>query len=80
MTCLERILASKSVQALLDICIGPELDSPRKDRTEQEATATASVDDRFQGYTPRECLRTESSIEKPSTGNLQALKASNKQR
>jgi hypothetical protein len=33
MTCLERILTSKSVQALLDICIGPELDS--RGKTEQ---------------------------------------------
>jgi hypothetical protein len=36
MTCLERILASKSVQALLDLCIGPELDARGKDRTEQK--------------------------------------------
>jgi len=50
MSCLERILASKCAQALLDMCIGPELDSARKGRTEQRASATASVDDRFQGY------------------------------
>jgi hypothetical protein len=36
MTCLERILASKSVRALLDLCIGPELGSQGKDRTEQK--------------------------------------------
>lgn len=30
MTCLERILTSKSVQALLDILLGPELDSQEK--------------------------------------------------
>jgi hypothetical protein len=56
MTYLERILASKSVEALLDICIGPVLDSPRKDRTEQKTTATASVGDRFQGYTTQGVL------------------------
>jgi hypothetical protein len=37
MTCLERLLASKSMQALLDLCIGPELDSRGKYRTEQKA-------------------------------------------
>jgi hypothetical protein len=30
MTCLERILTSKSVQALLDILLGPELNSQEK--------------------------------------------------
>jgi hypothetical protein len=42
MICLERILTSRGVQALLDLCIGPEGDSPEKDRTEQKAAVKES--------------------------------------
>ena len=46
MKVLERILTTEGVQALLDICIGPELDSRGKERTAQESVSKERVVER----------------------------------
>jgi hypothetical protein len=58
MTCRERILTSKGVQALLDICIGPELDSRGKDRTEQNAAGKESEANRM----AEQCFKKKGSL------------------
>lgn len=58
MTCLERILTSKSVQVLLDICIGPGLDSRGRGRTEQKAAGKKSGAKRM----AEQCFKKKGSI------------------
>jgi hypothetical protein len=39
MRCLERFLTSRGIQALLDLCIGPEPDSQEKGQEERTAAS-----------------------------------------